>query len=158
MKTDYILISLLIGLFWGVSPIIQKHLLKKFDKFSLMLFFSTIYFCLLLSTSAFYHKNIMKDLRLLNNWDTLLIIVYVFFTIFLSNLLILHLLKTHDSYIVSAIIEGSAPLFTLLLVYLFFEEKITLIGVVGVLLIVLGIVCIAMNGASFKIEEFLDVR
>jgi drug/metabolite transporter (DMT)-like permease len=100
----------------------------------------------------------MKDLRLLNNWDTLLIIVYVFFTIFLSNLLILHLLKTHDSYIVSAIIEGSAPLFTLLLVYLFFEEKITLIGVVGVLLIVLGIVCVAMNGASFKIEEFLDVR
>lgn len=158
MKTEYILISLLIGLFWGVSPIIQKHLLKKFDKFSLMLFFSVIYFCLLLFASAFNHKNIMKDLRLLNNWDTLLIIAYVFFTIFLSNLLILHVLKTHDSYIVTAIVEGTSPLFTLLLVYLFFEEKITLIGVLGVLLIVLGIVCISLNDATFKIEEFLGVR
>jgi drug/metabolite transporter (DMT)-like permease len=158
MKLEYIFFSLLIGFLWGVSPIIQKHLLKKFDKFSLMLFFSVIYFCLLLFASAFNHKTIMKDFRLLNNWDTVLMIMYVFFTIFLTNLLILHVLKTHDSYIVSAIVEGTSPLFTLLLVYLFFEEKITLIGVLGVLFIVLGIVCIAMNDATFRIEEFLGVR
>lgn len=157
MKGDHILISLLVGFMWGVSPIAQKHFLKKFDKTSLIVFFSSIYFLLILCFSIFNQKTILKDLQFLNGRDIILIIGYVFFTIFLTNLLILEVLKTHDSYIVSAL-ESTAPFFTLILVYLFFDEKITLIGVLGVLLIVLGIFCIALNDSTFKIEEFIGIR
>jgi drug/metabolite transporter (DMT)-like permease len=48
-----------------------------------------------------------------------------------------------------------SPLFTLLLVYFFFHEKINILGVLGVLLIVLGTFCISLNDASFKMEEFV---
>jgi len=158
MNLEYILISLFIGLLWGISPIMQKHFLKKFDNFSLMLFFSYVYIVIITIASAFYQKNIIRDLRALNRQDLFLIIIYVFFTMFLTNYLILHVLKTHDSHIVTALVEGTAPFFTLLIVYLFFDEKITTIGALGVLLIILGIFCIAANGCSFKMEEFLGIH
>jgi drug/metabolite transporter (DMT)-like permease len=158
MNFEYVLMSLLIGFLWGVSPIMQKHFLKKFDKFSLMFFFSVIYFLILLIVSVSYKKSIFRDFYAMTNHDFFLIFIYVFFTIFLTNYLLLHVLKTHDSYIVSAIVEGTAPFFTLLLVYLFIHENITTVGVLGVLLIISGILCIASNDASFKMEEFLGIR
>lgn len=157
MKIEYLLISLFVGFLWGISPIVQKHLLKKFDKLSLMLFFSFIYIFCIIIASLYSHKTILKDFHSINNWDAFVIIAYVVFTSFLTNILILHVLKSHDSYIVCAL-EGTAPLFTLFMVYLFFDEKVTTIGVLGVLLIALGIFCIALNDASFKIEEFIGFR
>ena len=148
MKIEYLLISLFVGFLWGISPIMQKHLLKKFDKLSLMFFFAFIYIFCIIIASLYSHKTILKDFYAVNNWDAFLIISYVFFTSFLTNILILHILKSHDSYIVCAL-EGTAPLFTLLMVYLFFDEKVTTIGVLGVLLIALGIFCISMNDATF---------
>lgn len=103
------------------------------------------------------HKTIWKDFNSLTNHDAFIILAYVFFTSFLTNILILHVLKSHDSYIVCAL-EGTAPLFTLLMVYLFFDEKITTIGVLGVLLIALGIFCISLNDSTFKMEEFIGLR
>jgi len=158
MNLEYILTSIFIGFLWGVSPIMQKHFLKKFDKFSLMLLFSFIYILILLVVSSFYQKSIIRDFRTMNSQDIFLIVIYVFFTIFLSNYLMLHVLKNHDSYIVAAIVEGSTPFFTLLLVCLFFNEKIKTMGVLGVFFIILGISCIAINDASFKMEEFLGIH
>lgn len=157
MKIEYLLISLFVGFLWGISPIMQKHLLKKFDKLSLMFFFAFIYIFFIIIVSVNSHKTIWKDYNSLTNHDTLIILAYVFFTSFLTNLLILHVLKSHDSYIVCAL-EGTAPLFTLFMVYLFFDEKITTIGVLGVFLIALGIFCISLNGSTSKVEEFIGFR
>jgi drug/metabolite transporter (DMT)-like permease len=157
MKIEYLLISLFVGFLWGISPIMQKHLLKKFDKLSLMFFFAFIYIFFIIIASVNSHKTIWKDYNSLTNHDALIILAYVFFTSFLTNLLILHVLKSHDSYIVCAL-EGTAPLFTLFMVYLFFDEKITTIGVLGVFLIALGIFCIAFNGSTSKVEEFIGLR
>jgi drug/metabolite transporter (DMT)-like permease len=157
MKIEYLLISLFVGFLWGISPIMQKHLLKKFDKLSLMFFFAFIYIFFIIMASLNSHKTIWKDFNSLTNHDAFIILAYVFFTSFLTNILILHILKSHDSYIVCAL-EGTAPLFTLLMVYLFFDEKVTTIGVLGVLLIALGIFCISMNDSSFKMEEFIGFR
>jgi len=157
MFPTYILISLLVAFLWGLSPIIQKHLLKKFDRFSLMLFFSTVYFICLLLCLPFYHSRLVKDLSILEIRDMGLIAFSTIATSFSANLLIFQVLKDHDSYIVSAL-ESVAPLFTLFLVYYFFNEKVNVLGVLGVLLVVLGIVCIALNDASFKMEEFVGLR
>lgn len=157
MKSEYILLSLLVAFLWGISPIFQKHFLKKFDKGSLMLFFSLTYAFIVAAYSLFNKKTIIKDIQMLSNNDIYMVIIYVFFTIFMTNFLILHVLKMHDAYIVAAF-EGTAPLFTLLVVYLFFNENITRLGALGVILIVLGIFCVSLNDAKFKIEEFVGLR
>lgn len=157
MLPTYMLISLLVAFLWGLSPIIQKHLLKKFDRFSLMFFFSTVYFICLLLCLPFYRTCLLKDITKLETIDMGLIAFTTITTSFLANLLILQVLKDHDSYIVSAL-ESVAPLFTLILVYFFFHEKINILGVLGVLLIVLGIICISLNDASFRMEEFVGFR
>lgn len=149
--------SLLVGLLWGISPIMQKHLLKKFDNFSLILFFATVYIIIIMIASIYYQKTIMKDFLSINAKDVFIIFCYAFFTSFLSNLLIFHLLKLHDTYIVAAF-AGTAPLFTLLIVFFLFNEKITIIGALGVILIVLGVGCIAINDLTFKIEEIIGFR
>jgi drug/metabolite transporter (DMT)-like permease len=153
MKAEYILSSLLIGFLWGISPIIQKRLLKRFDKISLMLIFSLIYFLMLLLTAVFYQNTIVKDFNAFSRQDIFIIIAYVTFTIFLTNILILEVLKNHDSHIVAAL-EGTSPLFTLLVVYLFFDENITRVGALGVLFIVFGIVLIAFNDSLLPILHF----
>jgi len=157
MKLEYILISLSVAFLWGLAPIFQKHFLKRFDKASLMLLFSFSYAFIVAAYSLFNQTSIIKDISFLSNGDFLKIITYVFFTIFLTNLLILHVLKSHDAYVVVAF-EATAPLFTLLIVCLFFNENVTTIGVLGVLLIVLGVFCVSLNDAKFKIEEFIGLR
>jgi drug/metabolite transporter (DMT)-like permease len=157
MLPTYILISLFVAFLWGLAPIIQKHLLKKFDRFSLMLFFSTVYFICLLLCLPFYHLRLIRDVSILEIHDIALIALTAIGTSFLANVLILQVIKEHDSYIVSAL-ESVAPLFTLFFVYYFLNEKINILGVLGVILVVLGIFCIALNDASFKMEEFVGFR
>jgi drug/metabolite transporter (DMT)-like permease len=66
---------------------------------------------------------------------------------FLANLLYFYILKDNDSYIVAAL-TYSAPVFTLVLAYLFLNERMTVLGVTGVLLIVLGVVAVAFNESA----------
>lgn len=154
MLLKYVLITLFVAFLWGLSPIMQKHLLKKFDKFSLMLFFSAIYFGCLLVFLPFYYSHLISDISKIETFDIWLIAFTTITASFLANVILLHVLKYNDSYIVSALTCVS-PLFTLLLGYIFFHEKINILGVLGVLLIVLGTFCISLNDASFKMEEFV---
>jgi hypothetical protein len=38
------------------------------------------------------------------------------------------------------------------------KEKITAFGILGVILVVLGVICISMNDTNFKLEEFIVFR
>jgi hypothetical protein len=38
------------------------------------------------------------------------------------------------------------------------KEKITVFGILGVILVVLGVVCISFNDTNFKLEEFIVIR
>lgn len=157
MKPFYIFLALVVSFLWGVSPVIQKHLLNKFDKYTLMLLFSSANLVCVTSLLTFHNKALYADIKTIQTNDALLIFAYSFFTIFLANLIILEVLKHNNTYVVAAI-EGTYPLFTLLLVYLFFKEKITVVGVGGVILIVLGIICLSLNESTFKMEEFVGIR
>jgi len=106
----------------GTWPNNAKTFTEKFDKFSLMLFFSAGYFVCLLLFLPVYHSNLIRDISKLETFDIWLIAFTAITTSFLANILLLHVLKHNDSYIVSALTCAS-PLFTLLLVYLFFHEK-----------------------------------
>ena len=157
MKTIYLLMSLFTSFLWGISPVIQKHLLDKFDKRSLMLFYSSANVIFVIVLLSFYNNKLYSDIKSVNSYDIFLISTYTFFTIFLANLLFLEVLKYNNAHEAAAI-EGIYPFFTLLLAYLFLKEKITVFGILGVILVVLGVVCISFNDTNFKLEEFIVIR
>jgi len=157
MKTIYILMSLFTSFLWGLSPVIQKHLLQKFDKRTLMLFYASANILFIVLLLSFFNNNLYSDIKTINTYDIFLISTYTFFTIFMANLIFLEVLKYNNSHEVAAI-EGIYPFFTLLLAYLFLKEKITAFGILGVILVVLGVICISMNDTNFKLEEFIVFR
>ena len=157
MKFIYIILSIFTSFLWGASPVIQKQLLKKFDKRSLMLFYSSANILFVSLLLSFYNNHLYSDIKSLNAYDIFLVFAYTFFTIFMANLIFLEVLKYNNAHEVAAI-EGIYPFFTLLLAYLFLKEKITIFGVLGVILVVLGVVCISMNDSEFKLEEFIVIR
>jgi drug/metabolite transporter (DMT)-like permease len=149
--------SLFTSFIWGLSPVIQKHLLQKFDKRSLMLFYSSTNVLFVTLLLSFYNNKLYADIKSVNTYDILMISTYTFFTIFLAKLLFLEVLKYNNAHEVAAI-EGIYPFFTLLLAYLFLKEKITIFGFMGVLFIVLGVVCISFNDTNFNLEEIVVFR
>jgi len=149
--------SLFTSFIWGLSPVIQKHLLQKFDKRSLMLFYSSTNVLFVTVLLSLYNNKLYADIKSVNTYDILMISTYTFFTIFLAKLLLLEVLKYNNAHEVAAI-EGIYPFFTLLLAYLFLKEKITIFGFLGVLFIVLGVVCISLNDTNFNLEEFVVFR
>ena len=157
MKTIYILMTLFTSFLWGLSPVIQKHLLQKFDKRSLMLFYASANIIFITMLICFFNNNLYSDIKTINTYDIFLISTYTFFTIFMANLIFLEVLKYNNSHEAAAI-EGIYPFFTLLLAYLFLKEKITVFGILGVILVVLGVICISMNDTNFKLEEFIVFR
>ena len=64
-------------------------------------------------------------------------------TVFVANLIYVYILKKHEGYVISALVYSS-PAFSLLLTYLFLRQKITIYGMIGVLLVVLGVVFLAL--------------
>jgi drug/metabolite transporter (DMT)-like permease len=94
-----------------------------------------------------------KDIPKIDMRDLGLIAFASIIDAFLANLLYYNVLRDHESYIVSALIFSS-PVFTLLLAYLFLNEKITLMGALGVFFIILGVICVSTN--TYKIEEFIN--
>lgn len=157
MKTIYLLMSLFTSFLWGLSPVIQKYLLQKFDKRSLMLFYASANIFFITLMLSFFNNKLYADIISLNMYDIFLISTYTFFTIFIAKLLFLEVLKYNNSHEVAAI-EGIYPFFTLLLAYIFLKEKITAFGFMGVLFIVLGVICISMNDTNYKLEEFIFIR
>ena len=157
MKTIYLLMSLFTSFLWGLSPVIQKHLLQKFDKRSLMLFYASANIFFITLMLSYFNNKLYADIISLNMYDIFLISTYTFFTIFIAKLLFLEVLKYNNSHEVAAI-EGIYPFFTLLLAYIFLKEKITAFGILGVIFVVLGVICISMNDTNYKLEEFIFIR
>jgi len=122
-----------------------------------MLFYSSANVIFVIVLLSFYNNKLYSDIKSVNSYDIFLISTYTFFTIFLANLLFLEVLKYNNTYEVAAI-GGIYPFFTLLLAYLFLKEKITVFGILGVILVVLGVVCISFNDTNFKLEEFIVIR
>jgi drug/metabolite transporter (DMT)-like permease len=76
---------------------------------------------------------------------------------FFASLIYFHILKKHESYVIAALIYSS-PVFTLLISYFVLKEKVSYIGVAGVILIVSGVIMLALNEKGHKHEEFLNAR
>ena len=156
-ESRYVIVALVLSFLWGVLPIVHKFLLRKYDKLSIMILFALTYFICILFLVTTTHKQLVKDIAKMPIFDAFVIIVTSFITGFMANLTYYYVISKHESYIVEALISCS-PLFTLVFAYFLLEENITFIGVIGVLLITLGVVCISFNEKQHLFENFMYER
>jgi uncharacterized membrane protein len=129
---------------WAIAPIIHKTVFKLgLHPKSMMAFGGFAYFTVLCVWAAFNWKDIRSDVKCLADWRVVALIGFsAIFTALLSTIIYYHLIKEHDAHLVTAI-TYSSPLFTLILAWWLLNEKITLAGAAGVLLIVLGVLLIS---------------
>lgn len=139
-----VLLSLVVAFQWGLMPIILKQMLTSFPTPMVFVLSWFLYSCAMLAY-IFYKWDIIKPsaLKLKLN-HVLWVAVSAIGCSFAGHLLYYHLLEKHDSYIVIALVNA-APFVTLLLAALYLKEDVTVTGFAGVLLIVLGVVCIVLN-------------
>ena len=145
MQIEAVATALLIAALWGLSPILHKAALHEL---SAQTTFTVSFFMYMLCAIVYafvYRDRIAEDLRLHATPKTIAYIaVGAMVCGFAANILYFHVLRDHDSHIVSALIY-SCPVFTLVLAYLLLREHIHFVGFLGIVLITAGVVCIAFN-------------
>jgi drug/metabolite transporter (DMT)-like permease len=99
----------------------------------------------------------MKDLYRLTTKDILLLLFEGVFILFVANVIYYYVLKDNESSIVIAL-ESSTPFFTLIFAYLLLNEKINFNGIIGIILIILGVICISYNNMKINIFETFSLR
>lgn len=140
----YILVSLFVAFLWGLNPIVVKLLLGKFHYYTILFFTNTIMLTCVLLLCYFNKSIFMHDLSIINTQDIAILTIMPIFVAFIGNYLYYTMLKTHESSIVSALVY-SAPIFTLILAHLFTNERLTMYGIIGILMVTGGILLISQN-------------
>jgi drug/metabolite transporter (DMT)-like permease len=144
---SYIFLALFVSFLWGLQTVIHKQLLQKLD-FITILFISTfVNFSLVVIVALVQKQKILSDLKIITFSDISIIAAVSAFTVFLSNIIYLYVLKSHESSIISALIYSS-PVFTLLISYFFLRERLDVYGFLGVCSIILGVILIAQNNPT----------
>ena len=145
----YILVAFLIAIIWGLSPIMYKHLLDKYNPTSVLVFASLAYFICILVTGCCNYQSILDDYNKIDFNDVCWVILVSVSGLFIANILQVTVLKDNDPSIVSPIIY-SCPLITLLAVYLLFNTSLNKECLFGSFLIVSGVLCISMCSDNHK--------
>jgi drug/metabolite transporter (DMT)-like permease len=144
MDISTIALALLVAFFWGLHPLVQKSLVMALDTEVLIIIGGLFYFAAVIVFALFNWKSFSQNARKITVAHLATMCALSIITVFGANLIYVYILKKHEGYVISALIYSS-PAFTLLLAYLFLRQEISTYGVVGVLLIVAGVVCLAFN-------------
>ena len=118
MEIKYILVAIFISFLWGVSPLILKQLVTKFDKMTVLIIDGILYFIFTLLLGFYYYDTIMKDIPKITLYDGILLFLIAILPGVVANVLYMTVIENHDSYIITALVCIS-PLFTLVLAHLF---------------------------------------
>lgn len=149
--------ALFVAFLWGVAPTIHKHVLRKTDPKTVMVVGSLFYIACLAVFAAYCWKDIRRDLPNLTPSNVFWIAITSIIAGFVANLIYYFILRKHDSYVISALIY-CAPVFTLVLSYMFLKERATPLALLGVLLTVAGVVCLSLNETRHHTERFVTMR
>jgi drug/metabolite transporter (DMT)-like permease len=149
METEYILVAIFISFWWGISPIILKGLVTKFDVMTIMVLEGILYFAFVILMGIRYYDTIMIDAKRANAHDWSMMFLTAVVGGFIANVIYMALLEKHDSYIITALVSIS-PFFTLGLAYFFTKEKVTALGALGTIFIVLGILMISYKEGALR--------
>lgn len=144
--------ALFVAFLWGLTPVIHKHVLSSIRPTTVMVLGGIMYFACIVAYAVYHRDALVHDVVNLTPSIVMWVAVASILTGFVANILYMYALKDEQSYVISALIYSS-PAFTLLIAYLFLHEKLTIQGVVGVLLIVAGVTCLALGSEQAE-EDF----
>lgn len=145
---NYIFLALLSSAFWGLSPFLDKFILKKLTFFTAYLLKSIVIF-LTSIFAMFYFKDKLDDYRAFilikdqyfNNLPLLILLSGIFAS--LGTFFYFFSMKnSKNSYLVLSITYALPIIFFSLLVRIFISEKIKLKSLIGILLVSLGLILI----------------
>ena len=142
----YLATALLISLLWGLSPICFKYALSKgLDPPLVLCVSSAVYFSCMLAFAFANWPAIRANAAASLTWETFAVLgIASVLTAFVANLLFLHVLANHSSYITTALVYSS-PIFTVLVAWLVLREEVTVYGCLGVFFVVLGVLFVALE-------------
>lgn len=134
----------MVSLLWGVAPILHKQLYALGLRPKSLMAFGGFAYLTILSVWAFCNwKDIRPDVKRLADWRVLALVgASAGLTALLSSLIYYHLINEHAAHLVTAI-TYSAPVFTLFLSWWLLKERVSPLGIAGVVLIVAGVILIA---------------
>lgn len=148
MQSQAITLSLLVAFMWSLLPLIQKTLLKSISVEVLMVLGGVAYAVLLVAFFAIHRKKVAREWHTVN-LRVVGLVMAIGALAFVPNIIFLHLLSKHESYIVTALTFVS-PVFTAALAYLFLKENVTWASLAGVVLIVAGVMLLAWQQKSLQ--------
>ena len=148
--------SLVIAMLWGAQAIVMKNMLQRFSPITIIVLMNLFYFLAAISTFSLDHKQVLRNIQKDMSWTYfgMFFLASVVFG-FAPNMVYTFLLQHDLSYVVVAI-TFCAPVFTLLLSWIFLHyerNSITPIHIIGVLLTVAGIICISNKTSKEVLEE-----
>ena len=134
--------SMIVSLFWGISPVLYKMMMTKMDT-KITFIINNIFFALaVIGYTIYYWDDIKTDITTTSLRDIISVGAISIILSFIPNVIYYNLLNHHDSYIVSALVN-SAPIFTVGISYLLLKENVTKYGILGVILIIIGVACLS---------------
>ena len=141
---NLIFYSLLIALFWGISPIAHKKLLNNMDTKFVLIISGLFYSLFFIFYTLYNWSHFKQEYKQVEYKYLLYSAIIAFMLSFIPNIIYFFLLKKHDSSIVSALVN-SAPVFTVLVSFLFLGDKIHKYELVGIFFIIIGIIAISLR-------------
>lgn len=139
MKMDWLMLSIMSAMIWGVAMVVNKHVVANYLQ---PLSFSFV--AVLFDTAYVVLLAILTGVRPGPLSVHALAAAIAGFLGVTGGLLSYFSLKNENASIVSAII-ASAPLYTLLLAILFLGENPTIVQVSGIILIVVGTIAVSLK-------------
>ena len=133
---------LIIALIFGVTPILEKHILSfiRTEIYIILngflIFLLSIFYYLFL-----YDHNILDEISILNkNREVVAIMILTACLVYLlGNYLFFHSISIHKAHVVTALV-ATYPIITLMIAYLFLNEDVTFYHSLGVFFIVGGVI------------------
>lgn len=130
------------AIIFGITPIMEKHVLTFIHIETYILLGALILFLLSIIYYTFlYNHNLLDELSILNKNRNVLLLFVLSITLiyFVANYLFLHTLSNNKAHLVTALI-ATYPIITMIIAYLFLNEEITFYHSFGVFLIVGGVI------------------
>jgi len=136
-----VIYALIIAAIFGLTPILEKYILKSIT-IETMMILSGLFYGAFMAIYVFccHGPHFMTDIRTMMESPSLLILVVLsaFMVLIVANFMYLSVLRDHKTYTVTAI-TASYPFFTVVAGFLLFQEMISVTHFIGILLIIGGV-------------------
>lgn len=136
--------ALIVAIFWGVGAHMERYVLESMSNVSLFIVFGLVYFIVAIIIYVFNYTKIHHELTMSN-------VPFAILTALVSSTIsiliyqkALSMCSVKNVHIVTAL-AFTAPLFTMIVTWLYFKERMSIKSVAGVCLIISGGVLLVMN-------------